>query len=355
MQEFLSVKVNGVGNAWPVKIGQTHKFYSSKNPYDLSNASFSIVSSKSKNLQKDNINWEILIDAGHGTIQYLISSYNRIPDAIVITHPHIDHILGIDWLIQSYFREHKAPYPVYATYLCWKQTLTVFPHLKEMVKFNELIPGMEIKIEEAAKLNLIPFPVFHGNSAPGSSMLFFEFNITEEEKIKIAFTGDVLVPLLRNKDIAYLQNLDHLFVDSNNRFPYPKCNHWSITGNLPKQYNGENFLVKELKLNQLSYLISAHLKTGLDYKTYLYFDAFINDFKESELVSYNVLDFVKSINVKNIFLVHYSGSEDVKYYDENVLNKDNLKNWIIEEALRQNISSAFFVPGSGDIFPINFD
>jgi len=103
----IKVRINGRGNAWPVILGQEHSFYNRNNPEDLANASCSILKSKTDQPKEDDIEWDLMIDAGHGTVQYLLKNCNRIPETVFITHPHIDHTLGLDWIVQSYYKRHK--------------------------------------------------------------------------------------------------------------------------------------------------------------------------------------------------------------------------------------------------------
>ena len=104
---MIQVRVNGRGNAWPVIVGQDHPFYDTTRIEDLANTSVSLISTQIENYSSKEINWELLLDAGHGAVQYLIKYYNRIPDALFLTHPHIDHTLGIDWIVQSYYKTYK--------------------------------------------------------------------------------------------------------------------------------------------------------------------------------------------------------------------------------------------------------
>ncbi|MCK4747182.1 MAG: hypothetical protein KAT15_09110, partial [Bacteroidales bacterium] len=111
------VRVNGVGNAWPVPIGTEHPFYDAADPEQLANVSFSLLKSSTGTPDPENLEWEVLIDAGHGIVQYLIRHGNRLPDSVVLTHAHLDHTLSLDWIIQSYYRYHQKQkkMPLYAS------------------------------------------------------------------------------------------------------------------------------------------------------------------------------------------------------------------------------------------------
>ena len=158
------IRTNGRGNAWPVPLGREHPFYDKNQFEDLANASFSIIKfANDKSIEK-----ELLIDAGHGAIQYLIQSANRIPEAIFLTHPHIDHTISIDWVVQSYWRQYKKKYPIYASPLCWEQTLATFPQLAKLVNFKALYAGKARKVDELTGMEVVFYPVFHGESAAGA-------------------------------------------------------------------------------------------------------------------------------------------------------------------------------------------
>ena len=333
------IRTNGRGNAWPILLGKTHKLYNIKNVEDYANASFSIIK---YNISESIIEKELLIDAGHGAIQYLLKHNNRIPEAIVLTHPHIDHSLSIDWIVQSYYKSTKTKYPLYASKMCWDLNLQFFPHLKNIVNFKEILPGKQIVITELDDLKLTFYPVFHGESALGAGMLYFEFPEYNNFK-KVLFTGDLLCPLLRKDDYETLKNCDIVYADSNNRFPYPNSNHWSLSFNDKNNIFG-NWQKAKLRL---SYLIRPNLPVKFNKHIHNYFEQIIKEDKE---LCFSVLEFANKINAKNVNLIHYSGSEDKKHYKKEILTEKKLAKWTNIQAKKQNIKSKFFVPKVSDIF-----
>ena len=154
------LRINGRGNAWPVPIGQVHPFYSHSGEHEYENASFSLMRFSNELKTREHLEYELMIDAGHGSIPFLLNSYNRIPDALFITHPHFDHILGIDWIAQSYYRfNNKQRYPLYATENCWQTILKTIPHLSELIDFH---PFLQIP----QKLYLLRFHHLYLNILP---------------------------------------------------------------------------------------------------------------------------------------------------------------------------------------------
>lgn len=338
----LQVRINGRGNAWPVIMGQEHPFYNRQNIEDLSNASCSLVCSNQKNPTAKEIEWEILIDAGHGAAQYLIKNYNRIPEALFLTHPHIDHTLGMDWIIQSYYKTYRKKYPVYATQLCFERTMVAFPHLIDFIEFRELMPYQEVQIQEIKDVSVIPFPVYHGQSAVGASM--FLFKVSHNNIIKVLFTGDILCPLLRNSDLDLLHNIDLLVTDANNRFPYPKSNHWSLINGVDQ--NPSNFLEAYKKEITIGMLLYPHInKSSANY--YRSFDYFLNQEIKIDDLDFSVFDFVKRIQPAQVALIHYSGNEDENYYDEKCMSESELQDWINDLKSRNKLKTSFLVPYVG--------
>jgi glyoxylase-like metal-dependent hydrolase (beta-lactamase superfamily II) len=348
------VRVNGRGNAWPVLIGRKHPLYSFTNPVELSNSSYSIISYNDKLAAYEEIEWEILIDAGNNIVPYLINHENRIPDALFITHGHHDHTSGIEWIAQSYYSLHKRKYPVYCTFHVWETIIRAFPHLGIMMENKELLPGVKIQVNEIAGLSVTSFPVFHGEGALGASMLLFESSGNDMKPV--LFTGDVLCPLFRKKDADLIKTACSVYIDSNNRFPYPSTNHISFIRNAPGSKEDSRFLKEWIEKAKLSYLISPQLRVNYKREVHEYFDEFLSDWKKVDDLPLCILDFVKFSGINLIHLIHYSGLYDSIHYDQEILDALSLENWAHNRAIENDLmSTVFSVPEIGNCLDLSLD
>jgi glyoxylase-like metal-dependent hydrolase (beta-lactamase superfamily II) len=340
------LRINGRGNAWPNPIGQKHPFYAENEPIDYANASFSIQSIDGPGRGRQ-ILWELLVDAGHGCIPMLLNSFNRLPEALFITHPHFDHILGVDWIAQSYYRYHdKQKYPLYATEACWGKMCSIISHLQEIVAFNELPYGIPVDVSEAPGVCATALPVYHGPHATGASMLLFILNGKNRNR-KILFTGDVLTPLLRADDHELVFGTDILVADSNNRFPYPRCNHWSLVSGA--DFPDHAFLKEWQDSIRLDQLLEPHATEQGRVQEYF------NGMQEAgikKVMCTTVMDFVDRIRPEKVLLVHYGGMEDERYYHDRILTASELQNWTRAEAARRESAAVFIVPDTGSMFEL---
>jgi len=352
MSKFF-VRVNGVGNAWPVPLGSDHPFYDPGDTEQLANVSFSLLKSSGNSPTPNAIEWEVLIDAGHGVVQYLIRHGNRLPEAVVLTHGHLDHTLSLDWIIQSYHRHHRKEkkFPIYSSPKAWDFLGQSFPQLPPLARHAELKPGGSTEIEGIPEIRLSTYPVFHGEMAPGPLMLVFELKLPEkEETVKIVFSGDLLCPLLRKADYRYINDSSMFFLDANNRFPYTSSNHWSICSEGPDGRSESKYLKSFRQQISCTHLIAGQLPVIRDEIVHAYFDEFLAYCDES--IPFSVFDFCKKVTSKKTMLVHYSGMEDKNHGGEDILNPVQLENWANAEAERRGIDSHFQVPQPGDLFEI---
>ncbi len=337
----IQVRINGRGNAWPVIVGQDHPFYDRRNYEDMANASCSIIKSSKSNPKAEDLDWELMVDAGHGAVQYLLKYCNRIPEALFITHPHIDHTLGIDWIIHSYYKLYKKPYPVYATVLCWEKTKHTYPHLESMVDFNELIPYQTIDVKEVSGVKVQPFPAYHGRSANGATMLHF-ITVNDSVKNRILITGDILCPLLREQDYEAISGVNIMVADANNRYPYPNSNHWSILKGVDESTSG----ILQEYINKISVktLLYPHLldKTKVNY--WKSFDYILENNIQLSDFHFTISSFAERISPQKTVLMHYSGSEDEKYYKQKRLSENEFESWLCSTVVGLSINTKFLLP-----------
>jgi glyoxylase-like metal-dependent hydrolase (beta-lactamase superfamily II) len=335
---ILELIVHGRGNAWPVPLGEDHPFYDRTDPRDLSNAAFSLQIKESKSTISS-----VLVDAGHGTIQSLLAGDNRIPESICLTHGHLDHTLSVDWIVQSFWRLHRKErrYPIYATLPVYRLLVSTYPQLEGLIQHRELEFGETIAPCREMPFHLTPYPVYHGQSAGGASMLLFEVG-----NRKILFTGDILAPMVHREDYDRLAGADLLVVDTNNRFPWPRTNHWSFAGSPEDPMERSQTL--ETLAAELSWEMASgpHLQQGISRKNRAYFSHLEQEWSAGE-APLSILEFMERTGPKQVLLVHYSGSEDRKHNGEEILTPTGLQEWASETAREAGYSGEVVVPETG--------
>jgi glyoxylase-like metal-dependent hydrolase (beta-lactamase superfamily II) len=338
MEIHAKIKVHGRGNAWPIPLGEEHPFYDASSYRDLSNAAFSLEVWEGEELKAD-----ILVDAGHGTVQSIISGANRIPHCICLTHGHMDHTLSVDWVVQSFWRRHdrQRRYPLYATLPVFRFLIASYPHLDEMLDFRELQPGEPRSGDLPGGISLTSYPVYHGPHARGASMLLFRTG-----KKKVLFTGDLFTPLLREADYGELAGADLVVVDSNNRFPWPRTNHWSFSGSPENPLERDPVLRDFLKVKGADDFQAPHLgEASPAVRTLL--DQVKGEWEPARQ-PFSVIEFCLRIRPRKLCLVHYSGSEDRKYHGRDPLNTAQLEEWAIQAARASGLPTEVHVPLSGE-------
>jgi len=343
------VRINGRGPAWPVLIESQHPFYTPFSAENLSSVSFSVIGSK-RNPPKNKL-WEVLVDAGHNTVPYILQNGNRIPEAIVLTHAHNDHVLGVDWIVQSFHYKHRKTkkYPLYSTIGVWNDFLRLFPYLKNAIEHTELIPGRKTTVKEAENMEITAFPVYHGKNAKGASMLFFEGDGFHP----FIITGDMLCPLLRKKDYHCIGRATVMFIDANNRFPDPFSNHASFVSHvLPSEEYSEK-LNEWFRKTKIEQLITPHLYKNSPKEMKEYFDEFLTDWQEIKELPHTILDLNEYLKIPEVYLMHYFGYYDKINYDEELLDSNLLEKWANEIAKEKHMKKVMYkVPRVGDVIHV---
>jgi phosphoribosyl 1,2-cyclic phosphate phosphodiesterase len=142
--------------------------------------------------------------------QALRESLDRL-DAVLFTHAHADHILGLDDVRGFYFRQQK-PIPIYADAQCMSDVQRTFKYIFDgnypyggIARLNaHLIEGPF----EVEGLKVIPVPVWHGNLP----ILGFRIN-------GLAYLTDVSE--IPEASYPLLQDLEVLILDALRPRPHP--------------------------------------------------------------------------------------------------------------------------------------
>ncbi|MFZ0740044.1 MAG: MBL fold metallo-hydrolase, partial [Nitrososphaeraceae archaeon] len=130
--------------------------------------------------------FHLLVDVGEGIIQSLektdLSSYHdfsstttkssigtaaNIPDVILLTHSHNDHVKELPLVISKYSDQESKKLNVYCTKECHVQVINKFPELKSKtngsgrIAFNTILPNEAFNV---GPVSVIPISVYHGDN-----------------------------------------------------------------------------------------------------------------------------------------------------------------------------------------------
>jgi L-ascorbate metabolism protein UlaG (beta-lactamase superfamily) len=117
--------------------------------------------------------FHLLVDCGSGVVESIKKGFpeygfsdNIVPDAVLITHGHKDHVNDLPALLSEVEKKsQQAGFKIYCTRECIDQISKQFPSLSEKSPaFSPIIPG---KGFEAGSLLVEPILAQHGN-APGA-------------------------------------------------------------------------------------------------------------------------------------------------------------------------------------------
>lgn len=135
----------------------------------------------------------LLVDCGPDIRRQLAGRLDQPPHAILLTHSHGDHCLGLDELVafrRVVEREAWRPIPVYATAETWKRVEVLFGYLltdlleKRLARPGEPLEGLETRV--------VPFATEHGPVARGSVGYLLEENGEEGDSTRILYTSDFM-------------------------------------------------------------------------------------------------------------------------------------------------------------------
>jgi phosphoribosyl 1,2-cyclic phosphate phosphodiesterase len=133
-------------------------------------------------------------------------------DAIVFTHEHADHIMGLDDVRPFNFRQ-RAKIPIYASETTMAAIHRCFPYIFDPGEQPSSVPKLESMIVtgepfEAAGLRFTPVPLLHGSSP------IFGYRFGQAAYL----TDHSTIP---DESFPLLEDLDVLFLDALRLKPHP--------------------------------------------------------------------------------------------------------------------------------------
>jgi phosphoribosyl 1,2-cyclic phosphate phosphodiesterase len=179
----------------------------------------------------------VVIDTSPDFRQQALAANLKRVDAVVYTHGHADHMLGLDDLRP--FNLRQGPIPLYATRETAEIIRKTFHYSFEGATPNSTIPEVEFR-EISGEFSLfgrafVPLPVKHGEM----DVLGFRFG-------QAAYVTDF--SFIPPESLAYLRNLDVLVLDALRDRPHP--NHSTVEASLR--------LVEELRPTRAYFTHIAH-------------------------------------------------------------------------------------------------
>ena len=159
--------------------------------------------------------FHLLVDIGEGVVKSIekgsaafasefVTKLSDIPNAILITHSHDDHIRELPVLMNKVSEHDKLN--VYCTTECHDQILSKFPELggtHSTASFNTIEPGETFQI---GPFSVMPVLASHGENSPPGSVIY----VIRIKGKKIIFGWDFLS--LPNTDEFELWNPDLLIL-----------------------------------------------------------------------------------------------------------------------------------------------
>lgn len=194
----------------------------------IANTSCSVFVSNN-DTKGNNEMFHLLIDVGEGVVKSLgkidlpstevssiilnssKSSPADIPDAILITHSHDDHVKELPLITAKYSEQKSGVLKVYCTKECHEQLNNKFPELASKANGHGKISFNIIQHNEpfnVGPISVIPISVYHGDGAPLGSVIYI-LRLPNNKKVIMGWdfltlSDDIDQNLFWNPDLVIL-------------------------------------------------------------------------------------------------------------------------------------------------------
>jgi phosphoribosyl 1,2-cyclic phosphate phosphodiesterase len=133
-------------------------------------------------------------------------------DAVLLTHPHADHMMGLDDVRPFNFRQ-KDRIPIYASAHTMEAVRRSFPYIFDGEKKETNIPQIEPRLIEGGPFELfglefVPVPILHGKQTIHGFRFGAAAYLTDHSEIP-------------QSSMELLQSLDVIFLDALRYKPHP--------------------------------------------------------------------------------------------------------------------------------------
>ena len=229
----MKLKFLGTGTSQGIPIiGSKHPVCLSTNPKDKRLRTSALITTEE--------NKKILIDCGPDFRQQMLTNQEEDIDAVLITHEHNDHVIGLDDLRPLIFKNGRDM-PIYSNRRVSEEIKLRFPYAFSENKYPGA-PSFEMHVIDE------PFELFNTTISP-IEVVHGQLNILGFKFKNLAYITDASDIVLEQKQ--KLQNLDVLIINCLRKDP-PHYSHYVLPEVLE--------LIEELK-PQKTYLIhiSHHL------------------------------------------------------------------------------------------------
>lgn len=221
------------------------------------------TTTSSSSITTNNKVFHLLVDVGEGVVKSLekidLSPYDdfndlttksatiRLPDAMLITHSHDDHIKELPLLI-SKTNQQSRDLKIFCTKECRDQILSKFPDISKTnnnkISFNVIQPNQSF---EVGSISVIPILAYHGDNSPPGSVIYI---LKLQDRRKIIIGWDFL-SLPDDVDQKLFWNPDLVILGTQSYNPHPETGLISVSDafELVRRWNAkECFIVHYIGL-----------------------------------------------------------------------------------------------------------